>query len=178
MSSILLNDASVLLNLLATGRIEEIAHAIGKQFAICPSVRDEVKSLRDPATGEMTPVDLAPFLQSGFLRLLEIEGEEEELRYVEQATVVDDGEAMSLAIASVRSIELAIDDRRARRIAIDRFPHLRLRTTPELLKCWFEHTRCSKSVLRDTIIRIESAARYFPPRTHPLASWWLEAKQS
>lgn len=176
MASILLNDASVLLNLLATGRFEAIATSINKQFAICPSVQTEVKSLRDPETGEIIPVDISPFLQSGALLLLELEGEQEEALYVEQAAVVDDGEAMSLAIASVRSLELAIDDRKARRIAGERFPQLCLWSTPELLKLWAEQSKCSKELLGETILRIEAAARYFPPRLHPLSAWWHTAK--
>jgi predicted nucleic acid-binding protein len=176
MASILLHDTSVLLNLLATSHFEAIAAAIDKQFAICTSVRDEAKSLRDPETGEMVPVDLNPFFQSNALTLLELEGEQEQALYIEQAVVVDDGEAMSLAIASNRSLELAIDDRRARWIASERFPELRLWSTPELLKLWAEQTHCSKVTLSKAILRIEAAARYFPPNTHALASWWYKAK--
>lgn len=176
MASILLNDASVLLNLLATGCFEAIATAINKQFAICTSVEAEVRSLRDPETGKMIPVDIKPFFQSGILRLLELEGEQEEALYVEQAAIVDDGEAMSLAIASVRSLEVAIDDRKARRLAGERFPELCLWTTPEILKLWAEQSKCSKAILCSTILSIEAAARYFPPRAHPLSSWWQEAK--
>lgn len=178
MASILLNDASVLLNLVATGRIETIAAAIDKQFAICTSVRDEVKRLRDPETGEMILVDISRLFRSKALLLLELDGEREEELYVEQAAVVDDGEAMSLAIASARSLELAIDDRRARRIAGERFPDLRLWSTPELLKLWAERTRCSETTLCEAILRIEAAARYFPPRTHTMASWWHKAKSA
>ncbi len=176
MASILLNDASVLLNLLATGRFEAIATAITRQFAICTSVQAEVKSLRDPDTGEMVPVDIEPFFQSGVLLLLELEGEQEEALYVEQAAVVDDGEAMSLAIASVRSLEVAIDDRKARRLAGEKFPELCLWTTPEILKLWAEQSECSSAILCATILRIEAAARYFPPQAHPLAVWWQAAK--
>jgi predicted nucleic acid-binding protein len=176
MASILLHDTSVLLNLLATGYFEAIATAVDKQFAICSSVRDEAKSLRDPETGKTIPVDLNPFFDSKALRLLELEGEQEEALYIEQAVVVGDGEAMSLAIASNRSLELAIDDRRARRIASERFPKLYLWSTPELLKFWAERTNCSKMVLSKAILRIEDAARCFPPNAYGLASWWYKAK--
>ena len=102
---LLLNDASVLLNLLAADCIPEIAGALDWQFTICPLVRDEIKMLRDPSTGEMVAVDITPLIESGMLQILELSGEDEQALYVEQSIVVDDGEAMSIAIAASRKLE-------------------------------------------------------------------------
>src|SRR4051812_21577366 len=110
---VLLNDASVLVNLLATDRLASIAEITGWQFALCPAVRDEVNKLRDPATGEMVPLDIAPLIASGLLRVFELSGDEEVAHYVDLAAVVDDGEAMSIAIAASRRLDLAIDDKQA-----------------------------------------------------------------
>ena len=109
---VLLNDSSVLLNLLAADCLASIAADTGWQFAICPAVRDEVKRLRDAQTGEMHRsgrLPAPPHIVSGLLQILELSGEEEELLDVEQShRGAHDGEAMSIAIAVHRQLALAI----------------------------------------------------------------------
>lgn len=173
---ILINDSSVLLNLLAANCLASVAVATGWQFAICPAVRDEAKKLRDPHTSEMIDVDLAPFLASGLLQVLELSGEEEQTLYVEQAIIVDDGEAMSIAIAAHRHLELAIDDKQAANHARRAFPEVHLWSTPEILKHWSEVGSVEGKILREAIRLIETRSRYFPARSHPLAEWWQIAK--
>jgi predicted nucleic acid-binding protein len=173
---VLLNDSSVLLNLLAAECLEQIAADTGWQFAICPAVRDEVKKLRDFHTGEMIEVDLTPHIASGLLHVLELAGEKEEILYVEQSIVVDDGEAMSIAIAASRRFALAIDDKRAGNHARATFPEIELWSTPEILKRWHEVGRIDSDTLRQAISLIETRARYFPARSHALASWWQQFK--
>lgn len=175
---ILLNDCSVLLNLLAGDCLPHIAQVTGWQFAICPAVRDEVKKLRDAQTGEMVEVDIAPLIASGLIQVLELADETEQTLYVEQSIAVDDGEAMSIAIAGNRNLELAIDDKQARNHASRAFPGMRFWTTPEILKRWVEFGQVDAEMLRAIIRLIEIRARYFPPRTHPLAHWWQAAKSS
>jgi hypothetical protein len=140
-------------------------------------VRDEVKKLRDRQSGEMVPVDIAPLITSGVLQVLHLQGEDEEALFVENASIVDDGEAMSLAIASARQIDLAIDDKRGRSLAHQRFPDLILWTTPEILKRWSEESGTSPSTVRGAVLNIESCARYFPADSHPLANWWRQTKR-
>lgn len=173
---ILINDSSVLLNLLAADCLASIAAATGWQFAICPAVRDEAKKLRDPHTGEMIDVDLAPYLASGQLQVLELSGEEEQTLYVEQAIVVDDGEAMSIAIAAHRRLELAIDDKQATNHTRRAFPEIILWSTPEILKHWSEVGGVDGKILQEAIRLIETRSRYFPARSHALAEWWRIAK--
>lgn len=173
---VLLNDSSVLLNLLATDYLEQIAADTGWQFAICPAVRDEVKKLRDFQTGEMIDVDLTPYFTSGLLQLLELSDENEEILYIEQSIVVDDGEAMSIAIAANRHLPLAIDDKQASNHARDKFPEIELWGTPSILKRWMELGRVNAATLRGAITLIETRARYFPSRSHALADWWQKFK--
>lgn len=173
---ILLNDSSALLNPLASDCLPSIAIATGWHFAICPAVRDEVKKLRDPHTGEMITVDLAPLIESGLLQVLDLSGPDEQRLYVEQAMVVDDGEAMSIAIAANRHLELAIDDKQAANHARRAFPEIRLWSTPAILQHWSEVGGVGKEALRVAIRLIEARARYFPAQSHPLAGWWRNAK--
>jgi hypothetical protein len=175
---LLLNDSSVLLNLLATNRFAEIASGGIWQFAVCPAVLGEVIELRDHHTGELVPVDLGPLISSGVLQLLELSGDEEEALYIEQAIVVDDGEAMSIAIAASRHLELAIDDKQASNHARHRFPEIKLWTTPEILKHWADSESVDAVSLCATIQLIESRSRYIPPKSHPLNTWWQAAKSA
>ena len=169
---VLLNDCSVLLNLLAAECLGSIAEVTGWQFAICPAVRDEVKKLRDATTGEMVDIDIAPLIASGLLQVLEISGDEEQTLYVEQAVVVDDGEAMSIAIAASRKLELAIDDKQAANHTRRTFPEIRLWSTPEILKLWSDTSAIEPPLLQKAIRLIEARARFFPPKSHALAQWW------
>jgi predicted nucleic acid-binding protein len=173
---LLLNDSSVLLNLLAADCLGNIAAVTEWQFAICPAVRDEAKKLRDPHTGEMVEVDITPHIASGLLQVLELSGDEEQTVYVEQSIVVDDGEAMSIAIAANRHLELAIDDKQAANHTRRTFPQVRLWSTPEILKHWTEVSNVDAVVLSKTIQLIESRSRYFPSKSHPLADWWRQSK--
>jgi hypothetical protein len=173
---LLLNDSSVLLNLLAANCLESIASVTGWQFAICPAVRDEAKKLRDGSTGEMVYVELTPLIASGLLQVLEISGDEEQTLYVAQAIVVDDGEAMSIAIAAHRHLELAIDDKQAANHTRRTFPEIRLWSTPEILKHWCEVGGADHPTPHSAIRLIESRSRYFPAKSHPLATWWQSAR--
>lgn len=175
---VLLNDTSVLLNLFAADCLASIAAETGWQFAICAAVRDEAKRLRDPETGELTSVNLTPLLASGALRVLDLGDDQERTRYVELSMVVDDGEAMSIAIAVQRGLELGMDDKRAINYARRLFPKLRLWTTPEILKHWAETASVSSERLRTVVTLIEARARYFPPSSHPLSAWWMAARNS
>jgi predicted nucleic acid-binding protein len=174
---LVLNDASVLLNLLAADCLVEIAAALHWQFAICSLVRDEAKRLRDASTGEMAPVDISRLIESGVLQILELSGDEEQALYVEESFVVDDGEAMSIAIASNRKLELAIDDKQARNHVYRAFPHLKLWTTPEIIKLWADTVALSPVRLCQRLVSIETRARYSPGNSHPLAVWWRAARQ-
>lgn len=174
---LLINDASVLLNLLAADCIAEIAGALDWQFAVCTLVRDEIKKLRDPSTGDMVAVDITPLIESGVIQILELSGEQEEALYVEQSIVVDDGEAMSIAIAASRKLELAIDDRQASNHTQRTFPSLKLWTTPEIIKLWADSVGLPRQRLREVFTSIEARARYSPRNSHPLFAWWKDMTQ-
>jgi predicted nucleic acid-binding protein len=176
MKALFLQDASVLLNLLATDHLEVMSADTGWRFAICTAVHVEAKKLRDPSTGDMIPIDIEPLIRSGVLQVLTLSGSDEQTLFIENVASLDDGEAMSLAIASSRRLELAVDDKAAIKFAREHFPEMCLWTTPELIKYWADAVRPPADVLGSVIEKIESRSRYFPPRAHPLAQWWQSAK--
>lgn len=175
---LLLNDSSVLLNLLASDCLEAIAEATGWQFAVCSAVQNETKKLRDEDTGDMVLIDINPMIASGVLQVFDVAEADEQSLYVEQAGYVDDGEAMSIAIAVCRNLELAIDDKQATNHAHRCFPSLKMWTTPDILKTWSQESQVSAQQLSLAIQRIEIRARYFPAKSHPLFAWWANARSA
>jgi len=175
---ILISDTSVLLNLVAADCLASLSQATGWQFVICSAVFNETKKLRDASTGEMVLIDLAPMIEAGLLRVMDIDDSDEKTIYIDQAAVVDDGEAMSMAIAVYRNFELAIDDRQATNHSKRAFPGLRIWSTPEILKAWAESIDLPAGTLALAIRNIEDRARYFPAKSHPLCVWWQEAKRA
>jgi predicted nucleic acid-binding protein len=119
-------------------------------------------------------VDLHPLIDSGVLLLTELTGEVELSQFVRLAAMIDDCEAACLAIAAVRGLVLATDDKRAIQIATDL--GVSVVTTPELLKNWTERVSPKQHEVTDAIMCIERYGRF---RSHTLcahAQWWAEQR--
>jgi hypothetical protein len=96
--------------------------------------------------------------------------------YVDLAADLDDGEAMTLAIAYERRIPAATDDRKARRIVRERFgDDLLLLSTAEIMNDWAQLVTDEPAKVREALKRIEIVARYQPPSDDPLRGWWATA---
>ncbi len=166
-------DTYVLINLLATGRVAEIVRVIAPSRMVCSAVSEESLYLRPlEAEGRPEHVDLQTLITAGVLTLCQIEGGAEEDLYVTYALELDDGEAMSLAIAQSRNLVLATDERKARRIARENVPQLSIISTAEIVRAWAEgkERRDIIAVMRSILAR----ARFRPADSDPLALWWNE----
>ena len=166
-------DTCVLINLLATDRITEVVRFIAPTCLVCSAVSGESLYLRPlEADGKVEPVDLSPLIDAGVLTACQIEGSAEEELYVNYALELDDGEAMSLAIAQSRNFALATDERKARRIVRENIAQLSIISTTEIINAW------SEGKDRDEIIAVVRSifarARFRPPDSDPLASRWNE----
>ena len=172
-------DACVLINLLASDEIEAILEISARQTFICSVVQRESLYLRteDPQTPRIQ-VDLQPLIDSGLLTLCFAEADEEVELYVHYSSLLDDGEAMSLAIALSRGYLLATDERKARRLFLEASGDpIRLTSTSSLLRRWAEDHRTPAS-LKECLVKIERRARYQPPSTDENYQWWIESLQS
>ena len=173
----LLLDASCLLNLYATGRIAEIAAALPWQLAVVDYVLEH-ETLYIRATGgyeesgETVPVDLSPIIEGGLLLVVRLEGPGEQAHFVELAADLDDGEAMTGAIAINRGLAVAIDDRKARRVLGEKAPELRLLSTLELLHLWSAAVPDEEAGRALRAMRY--GARYVPGQRDPLYAWWVD----
>ena len=93
-------DTYVLINILASGRMIEIVRVIAPILLVCPAVAEESLYLRPfEAEGRPEPVDLQKLITAGTLTPCQMEEGAEVDLYVAYAENLDDGEAMSLAIA-------------------------------------------------------------------------------
>jgi predicted nucleic acid-binding protein len=174
MASIVIQDACVLINLLASGRFEDIASGCGFRFAITSVVAQEALYLRHAATGERERIDLQKFIDRGILEVLSVESEVEKLRYIEIALSLDDGEAESVAIAESRHLALATDDKKARTIIQHQGLKIELWSTCQLLKHWQNKCSISDTDLSEVLAHIFSRAKYCPKFGHPDFEWWAK----
>jgi hypothetical protein len=171
-------DSCVLINLIASEEAEDILRSTGKECRICIVVEKESFYLRpdDPQEELFDSVQLDPLISSGRLILCDIEGIREATLYIDYASRLDDGEAMSLAIAESRGYVLATDDRKARRIFLEAVgDSKRLISTSDLVRNWAETQSISAARLKTALIRIRNRANFFPSRKDPNSTWWSDA---
>jgi predicted nucleic acid-binding protein len=166
-------DASTLLNLLASGAGESILRSQSAPLIVVSAVASEVLYIRNLRPEDPPEeVSVEPLLRSGILQLTEPEGHEEAALFVEFASSVDDGEAMSLAICVSRGYVLATDDRKARRVAAD--ASIPLIATSDLIFHWAEQGNSSDEDVRRVLSDIEARGRFSPWVGYPLREWWLK----
>lgn len=175
MASILIQDACVLLNLVASGRFADIAGGCDLHFAVVPEVAGETLYMRDAASGEHEPVDLQLFIARGLLEVFAVKGQAEQTRFIELAVDLDDGEAASIAIAEARDFALATDDKKARALIQRKAVKIKLWSTFELLRHWQGKTGISDGELGGALLNIANRAKFRPKPGHPDFKWWSEA---
>jgi hypothetical protein len=170
-------DACCLIDLLASGQMEAILRATGFAWHLPDAVRAEVQFVRqhDPARpGSFfnTPVDLAPFLNSGLLTACHPVDSQEQTLFVQYAAQFrSDGEAMCLAIAEAQGWVIATDDRQAIRVAVG--AGLTVISCPELIKAWADATRPDAALLTEVLTNVQTLAQFRPNQTMKEATWWI-----
>lgn len=166
-------DACVLINLCATGRLAEIATALGTHFVIPREVSAETFYLRSPeADGEDgTPLDLEALITENVLELADLVGDEL-VTFVLAADRLDDGEAAALALALHRGLALATDDRAALRLVAAQHQALTVISTAQLMRRYCDQDELSAGSAGRVLTMIEQRARFIPPATDPEAPWW------
>ena len=128
-------DTSVWINLLATEQPWKILTALGAHCIVPEAVLREIK--RSPVTQQTYSVEKHPLRGKQGVQVVELSNEELniflELVSKDSVDALGDGEAAAIAIAKVRQCELALDDRKARRIVGKCHPEIRVHMTVDLL---------------------------------------------
>lgn len=174
----ILLDACCVLNLYATRRIREILEAIPVRFAVAERAAAEALFVRRGGSGddasEQDPVNLQPLVTGGLLEILHLETETEMASFVQFAAELDDGEAMTCALAVHRSATVATDDRKARKVLNARAPGVHIHSTAEIIKRWAEAKQVPEPSLKRVLADVLERARFTPSRHDPLQAWWEE----
>lgn len=176
----LILDACVLLNLLATKIAEDVLRAAAQTAFICVLVEAESLYLRNENDlNELEPVDLKPLIEAGVLQLCDVESEEEEQLFVNLAGKLDDGEAMSLAIALNRGWSCSTDDKKARRIFLENTNDEQLLLgTSDLIRNWAEFNQVATKDVKAVLELIALKSRFRPPVSDRNYQWWNDTMQS
>ena len=175
----ILLDACVAINLAATGSLDHIANTLQVTFAIAAQAAAEVGYLRDISGGQavLTPINLRQFEHDEIIEILELTPAELGL-YIELAALVDDGEAATISIAIHRHLDMATDDRRARRLCQERHLAEPLRTV-SLLRAYADAAHLAGDQIQQIVASIRDRASFQPSRSDPELKWWNDhAKQA
>lgn len=171
-------DACSLLNLYASRYLESILKSRAGQFFIVEQVRQESlyirKSSESAAGFEYEPVILEPYCQSGLIKLVSLESEDEIRLFVELAAQLDDGEAATIAVAIKRQMAFVTDDRKAMRIFEQQNPATRGLSTLEIIREWHEQENNDPLLTQTALQNILRYANYKPGKNHLLFEWWNE----
>ena len=167
-SANLIVDTSVIINLNATGQAAEVVRAFGVMLHASTVVRDELVADRFSARND---AELAKRLvDDGLLEFVELDEEGQtifaSLVTGSAADTLDDGEAATLAAGVVMGHTVVIDERKAQRIAGERFTSMQIITTADIL--------CSERVVEglgtaevgNLIFNGLVGARMFVPERH------------
>ncbi len=130
-------DTNVCINLLATEAVAALLGALAIPCLVPAPVLAEVT--RDPVTRAALPDAGHPLRgHAPLLAVVDLTDREVDLFLdlvgAPAPDALGDGEAAAIAVAVHRGLDIALDDRKARRIIRDRFPQLRTFWTVDLLR--------------------------------------------
>jgi predicted nucleic acid-binding protein len=176
----LILDASCLLNLYASGKLPEIAATSPQPFVVAEYVvQQEALYIRRRASAqepeEREPVEIGALVTAGLLQVITLNNEAEAITFIDLASEMDDGEAMTCALAMHRQCDVAMDDRKARRVLSGRAPHVSITSTLAIVKQWAELAGITKAELKSILLNIWSGANYYPGERDPLYAWWVDS---
>jgi len=168
----LLLDACVAINLAATDHLQRIAGTLDVTFVLARQAAGEVGHLREIIDGELvvTAIDLGPYTSDSTIQIIDLAPREYPL-YLELASIVDDGEAATIAVAVQRNFKFATDDRKARKLCAERGMPEPLRTLA-LMHTFTDSAGLGHVQVHDLLIKIRDRASFQPPRADPDHKWW------
>jgi len=171
-------DACVLLNLFASGRVEEILQAVPSRYLVSRYVCREalwylVPSGETSTRTEKRQIVLDPLVAAGLLEIVDLSAQEQNA-FVELAQQLGDGEAASGALALCRSAAVATDDSRARHVFERQEKPLRVIGTATILRSWESRLAVDSTAVLAALQSIRLGARFRPRDDDPDSAWWQD----
>lgn len=177
-------DACCVMTLYASGEMAGILGAIQESVKVAAYVKDsEALSIYAVSKHRALPrrelIDLQPLIDSGLIEIVDLASVDEWAIVIDLTSRrLDDGEAISAAIAVTRNWALATDDRAARRVSQQRYPAIELLTTSHLVRHWADHARPQRTALANALSGIENRANFVIGQNDPQFDWWQSSKAS
>jgi predicted nucleic acid-binding protein len=154
-------DASVIINLLATGHANTILQALAVPLYVTDYVVREIE--QGAVNGRPEPALLAELIANQVLTIKELTGTALEdffgMVSGHTSSSLGDGEAATLALADRNGFSAAIDEKKAARIAKERFETLRLVTTVDILASPLVEQSLGNEALTDATLQALRRAR-------------------
>ena len=176
--SVIILDASCVINLYATDHMAAILQSIPQSITVSAYVfNEEALWIKEYINGQLVKklVQLQPLVDAGLLTLVTITGEaESNLHVLLSSKIRDEGESRTGAIAINRDWAVALDDRKARRIIHETSSNIELVYSLQLVKHWTEAEKIDSLTLRDALETIRRRATYLPRKANPLYQWWID----
>lgn len=173
-------DTCCALSLYATNRMVDILTAMPMRCALAQKVEAEMLFVYRGGAGQgatdKDPVDLQPLYAAGLLTVVSPSTATEFARYVTLAAEVDDGEAMTLALALSRGVAISTDDKKARRVFTREAPHLALYRAVDLVHDWSVSQQITGAALREALVNGYERAGFRARPQDPLFGWWSRSK--
>ena len=173
----LILDACCAINLYSSGHMGSILESLGVSVYIAEYVyTEELVSLtsesnfRELNHEEQYNLDL--MMQKGLFALASLSSDLEQNLFVNLASMIDDGEAATAALAVNRRWSLGTDDRGA----IGHFTRngftFEIVSTLEIVKFWADTNAMEPDMVKTALTNIRTHGRYRPKSSHPLYPWW------
>ncbi len=158
---LIIADASVAINLNATGRAMQILRALPFKVAVADVVEAELQE--DRRGGRRDAALLAELVSAQRVSIVSLNGAAldvfGELVAGPAAETLDDGEAATIAYAVTHGAVPVIDERKGRRICNQRFGWLRLLSTAELFMQPAVEAALGRDALSDAVFQALQNAR-------------------
>jgi predicted nucleic acid-binding protein len=167
-SGVLVGDASVWINLVATGHIELILQSSGARHQITTTALIELESGREKgrraanvvadliAKGLIDQVPLSPLDEEVFMALI----------VGAPSDTLDDGEAATIATALGAAAIAVIDERKATALCQQRYPRLIVKSTTDLLLSSEVRAAMAQDSFADCLFGALAEARMRVPEHH------------
>ena len=170
-------DTCCLINLYASQRPLALIQAVFRKIIIPNHVAEESLFIRQPADDDPTQlvpvaISLGELLEKAVIEVVDFNEDAELEQFIQLATLLDDGEAACMAIASLRGLPLSTDDRKAITVANDL--DVEILTTPEILKNWIIAVSPEPGEITEVVDNIERYGRFRPHHTSVHAKWWMD----
>jgi hypothetical protein len=157
----------------------EVLQMLPVACTVADYVRDQEALWVDSQEGRER-VELGQLIKNGIIEVLSLQGDAESAHFIALASspALDDGEAITGALAHSRGLIVATDDRAALSAFEMHIPPIRTCSTASLMKHWAECASVEPELLRAALIDIRHRAYFEPSSRDPLQGWWRAAAKT